>query len=393
MSQPLLSGAFARVTAANFFFFLNFASFFLLPLFVKGLGGSESMVGAVSGTAGMAALVVLPVIGVAIDRFGRRRFFAAGTITMSVAALSYLLIDGISASLFVLRIVQGLSFAAAFTASTTLAAELAPQDRRAAALGVFGVSTLLTHAIAPMLGEEIIRRSGFPALFVTAAVCSAVPLLLLPGVPAHRPHRVSGPPEPWRMGRTQWVVMGTMTFAGMGFGAVMTFIPTFVHAAGLGRVAFFYGAYTTTAILTRLVGSGLSDSLGRRRIVLPALAALALSIFTLALVSNVPLLIVAGALFGCSQGISYPTLHAFLVDVTAGEHMGRAQALFNGAFNLGVMSSAFIFGVVADHLGQRPMFMMAALMPLVACGLFSAGAERPGSTLLKTSRLAAGRKT
>jgi hypothetical protein len=40
MPTPLLSGPFARVTVANFLFFLNYASFFLLPLYVKTLGGS-----------------------------------------------------------------------------------------------------------------------------------------------------------------------------------------------------------------------------------------------------------------------------------------------------------------------------------------------------------------
>ncbi len=370
MSTPLLSGPFARVTVANFFFFLNFASFFLLPLYVKALGGSEAMVGAVMGTGGLASLLVLPLIGVALDRFGRRCFFVAGTVGMTGAALSYLLVDAIGPVLFALRLVQGVSFAAAFTASTTLAAELAPADRRAEALGVFGVSTLLTHALAPTLGEEIIHRAGFHALFVTAAACTTIPLLLLSGVPTRRAAPTAAGAAAWRIGRLQWVLIGTMTFSGMGFGAVMTFIPTFVRGHGLGRVAFFYGAYTVTAILTRLFGGGLSDSLGRRAVVLPTLLVLATSIVTLALVRSTPMLVVAGALFGAAQGVSYPTLHAFLVDLSADAHLGRAQALFNGSFNLGVMSSAFLFGPVADRWGQRPMFALAAVMPLVACALF-----------------------
>jgi MFS family permease len=377
MPAPLLSGAFARVTVANFFFFLNFASFFLLPLYVKSLGGSEAMVGAVMGTGGMAALLVLPIIGVALDRFGRRRFFAVGTVGMTAAALGYVSVDAIGPLLFALRIVQGVCFAAAFTASTTLAAELAPYDRRAEALGIFGVSTLLTHALAPTIGEEIIHHAGFHALCVTAAGFTTVPLLLLRGIPPRLLPAAMATRSTWRVGRLQWVLIGTMTLAGMGFGTVMTFIPTFVRGNDLGRVAFFYGAYTITAILTRLFGGGLSDSVGRRAVVLPALLVLATSIFTLALARSIPVLVVAGVLFGGAQGISYPTLHAFLVDLTADDQLGRAQALFNGSFNLGVMSSAFLFGPVADYVGQRPMFALAALTPLLACGLFYACGVEP----------------
>ena len=60
-----------RATLANFFFFLNFASYFLLPLFLHDLGGSEALIGAVMGTAGLASLAVLPLVGMTIDRIGR----------------------------------------------------------------------------------------------------------------------------------------------------------------------------------------------------------------------------------------------------------------------------------------------------------------------------------
>src|SRR5216684_896993 len=102
----LLSGPFARVTLANFFFFLNFASFFLLPLFVKALGGTEATVGFAMGSSGMASLLVLPLIGFALDRFGRRRFFVLGSLGMTVAAGGFLFIDRIGPALFALRVVQ-----------------------------------------------------------------------------------------------------------------------------------------------------------------------------------------------------------------------------------------------------------------------------------------------
>ena len=116
MTTPaILSGAFLRVTLANFFFFLNFASFFLLPLHVKALGGNEAMVGVVMGTAGLAGLVVLPAIAVAIDRLGRRRFLVLGSAGMALVSAGFLLVDEIGPMLFVLRVCQGVCFSVAFT--------------------------------------------------------------------------------------------------------------------------------------------------------------------------------------------------------------------------------------------------------------------------------------
>jgi MFS family permease len=370
-TAALFTGPFARVTIANFFFFLNFASFFLLPLYVKALGGSETTVGVVMGTGGTATLLTLPLIAVMIDRVGRRRFLVLGTIGMTAASACYLWVDAIGPSLFAVRVLQGASFAAAFTATTAFAAAFAPPDRRAQALGIFGLSVLLTHAVAPAAGEEIIRRLGFQALFAVTIGWTLMALLLAIRLPPGVAVPSAGPqPAAWHFDRLQWVVAATMVLSGMGFGAMMTFTPTFVHGEGLGRVGIFFAAYTTTAILTRFMGAGLSDSFGRRAVIVPTLLILAGSIATMALVHSLPVLVCAGALFGSAQGISYPTLHAFLVDLTAEAHLGRAQALFNGSFNFGVTSSAFIFGVAAEQFGYRPMFALASLTPLTACVLF-----------------------
>lgn len=381
--SALFSGPFARVTIANFFFFLNFASFFLLPLYVKALGGSEATVGVVMGTGGAATLLTLPVVAVLIDRLGRRRFLMLGTIGMTVASLCYLWVDAIGPALFAVRVLQGASFAAAFTATTAFAAAFAPQDRRAQALGIFGLSVLLTHAVAPAAGEEIIRRFGFHALFGVTIGWTVVALLVAIRLPSGVVPRADGvQPAAWQLDRLQWVVAVTMVLSGMGFGTVMTFTPTFIHGEGLGRVGVFFAAYTTTAILTRFAGAGLSDSFGRRTVIVPTLLVLAGSILTMAFVRDVLVLVCAGALFGSAQGISYPTLHAFLVDMTAAAHLGRAQALFNGSFNFGVTSAAFIFGAAAEHFGYRPMFALASLTPVIACVLFylygtPIGAVRP----------------
>lgn len=374
----MLTPPFLLTTAANFFFFLNFASYFLLPLHVRELGGSEAMIGSVMGTAGLASFAVLPLIALTIDRFGRRLFLIAGAVGMTLASLGFLLFDALGPPMYALRTLQGVSFAAAFTATTTFAAEFAPRARRAQALGVFGLSTLLTHAIAPALGEEIVRRGGFHTLFAVALTYTVVAIGF--AIPLHdrtagQRHAASAAER--RLRPAHWLLAVTMALAGAGFGTVITFIPTYVTSEGLGRVGVFFAAYTSTAILTRLVGAGLSDRLGRRRVIVPALLALAVAIFWISAVRSLPELFVAGTLFGAAQGISYPTLHAFLVDIVSEAQLGRSQALFNGAFNLGVTTSAFTFGLVAEHFGYRSMFALAAATPLAACAMF-AYATRPG---------------
>src|SRR5436309_762322 len=226
MSPSTRTACFARVTGANFCFFLTFASFFLLPLHVRALGGTERTIGLVMGTSGLAGLVSVLAVGALLDRCGRRIFLLAGLATMSAAAGAFLLVERIGSGIFVLRAVQGLAFAAGFNAASTLAAEFAPEGRRAAALGLFGVSTLATHALAPTLGEQLVRLGGFPALFVAATVFSAVGLAVAWPLPDEAPARARAA-VPLRATAELSTAIATVACCGVAFGAVITYVPTF----------------------------------------------------------------------------------------------------------------------------------------------------------------------
>jgi MFS family permease len=371
-SSRLLTGPFVRLLAANFCFFLTFASFFLLPLHVRALGGDERVIGLVMGTAGIAGLASLFVAGPLLDRFGRRPFLLGGLGTMAMVTAGFLVVDRIGPALFLLRGLQGLAFAAGFNAASTLAVEFAPPARRAAALGIFGVSTLATHALAPALGEILVRRRGFPALFEVAAACSVVALLLAWSLdvppPLHGARSVRLRPT-----RTLASASVTVAFCGVAFGAVLTYVPTFVEDAHLGRVGTFFLCYTGAAVLTRVTAGSLGDLFDRRAVILPALGLLAASIVGLAAVRTAGGLAGAGLLFGLAQGISYPTLNAFAIDHIAPETLGRAQTLYNGAFNVGVTSGSIALGTVVQAAGHRTMFLCAAAIAAAAFAVFLVG--------------------
>jgi len=356
---------FYLITAANFAFFLNFASFFLLPVHLHELGVSEATIGYVMGTAGFAGICALPFLGMLLDRVDRRRFVVGGGLTMALASFAYLLVPGTGPALFALRVVQGMAFTSAFVTASTLAAELAPLAIRGRALGFFGISTLLTHAIAPAVGEVIAHRYGFSALFAVAGMLGLTSMTLSLAVRAPRarpattprvvPHGRSLRKEP-----LLWFAAATMVTCGMGFGSVLTFVPTFVHTVAIERVAPFFLSYSLAAIAVRFVFGGISDRVGRRPVLFPSMAVLASAILALPTVRSVPALIVDGLFFGAGQGMLYPTANALMVDLSHAGNLGRVQTLFSGSFSIGVSISAFVFGRVIERLGYGVAFTTAA---------------------------------
>src|SRR5207244_10885713 len=143
------------------------------------------------------------------------------------------------------------------------------------------VSTLATHALAPTLGEQLVRVGGFPALFVAATVFSAVGLAVAWPLPDDAPTRLHAAVR-LRATAELSTAIATVTCCGVAFGAVITYVPTFVRDAALGPVATFFLSYTAAAVLTRVSAGGLSDWLGRRTVVRPARALRALPVALLA---------------------------------------------------------------------------------------------------------------
>jgi MFS family permease len=355
---------FYLVTAANFVFFLNFATFFLLPVHLHELGASTETIGYVMGTAGFAGIVVLPFLGVLLDRVDRRRFVIAGGVIMSLASYAYIVVPATSPALYLLRVIQGVAFTSAFVTASTLAAGLAPLPMRGRALGLFGISTLLTHALAPALGEVIARRFGFEVLFGFAGTLGlgSVGLSLAVRAPASTRRTAVAAPGKRSIRREPvlWLTSMTMTACGMGFGTVLTFVPTFVHVVGIERVAPFFLSYSLAAIAVRIVLGGLSDRVGRRPVLFPAMAVLAFAILVLGSVGSVAGLIAVGLCFGAGQGMVYPTANALMVDLSHAGNLGRVQTLFAGSFSVGVAISAFVFGHIIERFGYGVAFTGAA---------------------------------
>ncbi len=369
--EPVLTPAFVRVLVGNFLFFMTFATFFLLPIYIHELGGDDQTVGLVMGVSGIASLVGIFAVAALIDRLGARFFSRVGFVCMTLVALGFSHVGELGAEFFALRIIQGLAFACGFNGNSTLAATLAPASRRATALGFFGISTLTTHALAPALGEQLAGLIGFPSLFAMAAVFSAIGCVVTWSLTEPTRGTRRERKSPLSLTTPLVATMAATAFCGVSFGSVMTFIPTFVVAAKLGPVATFFLSYASAAITSRFFVGSLVDRVGHFRIILPGMVALSLAIAALAVVDSTLQLIAVGLWFGLAQGVVFPTLNAWTVGLGTLEQIGRIQSLFNGVFNVGITLEAFLFGPIVHHFGHRPMFVAAGAASLFGAGLFS----------------------
>ncbi|MCI0547329.1 MAG: MFS transporter [Candidatus Rokubacteria bacterium] len=369
----ILSGPFARATLTNFFFFFSLNGFVLLPIYVKTLGGDEADIGMIQAMYSAAGIICQPLIGQWVDRLGRRFFMVLGAACLAISGAVFTL--SASVVLFaILRALHGVAFSAFFVANYVHIVDLAPVERRGWALGIFGLSGLLATALAPLAGEYAIRHWGFPALFAALTILAGGALAAVLTARDIRPPSLEGEPGLTSVRQVLRALLRTHMavafFFGLGTGVIFTFLPTFGELLGVRGVGLFYTAYAVAAMLVRVMGGELIDTLGRRAVIIPSMFVQAAATMVLALLAFVaganpsfpvlPFLFLAGFLAGAAHGFLYPALSALLMDVTAETRRASVVGIFSSVFLLGNALGAIAFGFVAHGFGYRVLWSSLA---------------------------------
>jgi MFS family permease len=369
---------FLRATGTNFFFFAALNGFVLLPLYIQQLGGTEIEIGFVMGVYSGVGIVLQPVIGPWVDAVGRKPFmlFGVALVVLSCALATVAPVIGVLA--FV-RVLQGIGFSAFFVGNFSYVLDLVPPAQRGWALGIFGVSGFVSTALTPLVGEWIVRRFGFKALFGTMTAIAVIALILVLRV---RERRRADVPQVrgWGWARDAagevWKRHMIVTLAfGLGTGAAFAFLPTFAESLGVFTLSVFYSAYSVAAIAVRVVGGRLIDTRGRRAVIVPSmfvqagamglLAALAIVSDVLPWLPAVPVLAVAGLLSGGAHGYLYPALAALVADQAPKARRAAVISVFSAMQLVGQTAGAMAFGYVAHAFGYAIMWSVLSALLLI----------------------------
>ena len=389
MPSPILAhNAFVRATLTNFFFSLSLNGYVLLPLHVNALGGTEVAIGLVMGVYSAVGIVCQPLVGPWVDAVGRRVFMVAGTSLVLAASLLAIAFDSIGVFALV-RALHGIGFSVYFVAMFSFVVDLVPVAQRGWALGIFGVSGFVATAVAPLIGEWVVRRVGFRMLFVVSALLATIPLVLVLRLGGPRRATATAPAPGWMLAGLGDVAQRHMVvslFFGLGSGSIFAFLPTFAQSLAVATLSLFYTAYAAAAIGVRVFGGRLIDTRGRRAVIVPSmflqatapalLAVVGILVSRTSTVPVVPVLFAAGLLSGGAHGFLYPGLAALVTDLATPARRATAVGVFSAMFLVGQAGGAFLFGWVAHVLGYGSMWTILACCLLIGAAL-SLGLTRP----------------
>jgi len=338
-----------------FLLFMSVSLFFIFPLFFKQFDAPKSRIGLIMGIHSLTAIFFRPFVGRFLDVKGRRAI-----------------------SLFGIGFLWGVSM----TATLTICSDLAPLERLAHSLGIIGIAGLLSSALGPLLAEEIVRQFGFSGLYNTGVVLLIISLLcILFTKEVMRPNNSGHFHRPQSLKNLSFLIVLLISFLpifhGAVRGAVVYFIALFGKSIPFERVGPFFMAFSAAAILTRLGIGGISDRYGRKKVIFPSVCIISLNLVLISQLSEFWMLILAGFIGGFGQGLIFPALSTYIIDILGQANKGLAISLYLTLFDVGLGIGSMFFGWVSDLYGYRNMYLFAGMLFFLVGVVFTWKAPSP----------------
>lgn len=374
------------------YFLMAAAFYFLLPTLpvyaVNALGANKNQVGYIIGVYALAALIIRPFSGYALDAFGRRSVYlwALGIFTVLMGFYHW------AANFYVLlliRIFHGFTWGTITTGGSTIAADLVPESRRAEGIGYFGMAMAFSIAFAPYAGDQIMGTENFSDLFNVAAIVSVASLLLalfvkMPNIKTGET-RIS-----WsKMFEKKVNRLGIVMFTGaFPYAAIISFISIYSDELGIEQGGLFFIFMALGVILSRVFVGKVMDKRGPNGLVVFGLLVTVAGLLLLSAVDSFWPLMICGTLVGIGNGIIMPTVQTMAMNMVPMERRGAANATFFSAVDLGIGAGSIALGYIAEFYGIDLMFFICGLIllfPLAFYFLFVVKHYEQNVQLLKAS--------
>ncbi len=363
----------------------------VLPLFVKSLSGSETVIGLIAAISPFAGVLFCFPIGMLADRWGKKRLLTGAAGVQLVAPLLYLLVK--DPFWFIpIRFFHGVATAILVPVASAFILGAYPGNR-GEKLGLYSSATLVGRTLAPLLGGAIISwflflggSLPYRCVYVAAFVLAVPALFLVLWLPRDDHPAGGGEASPRimpsdfarelanflrnrRLLGTSLVEMATY----FAYGVLETYLP--IYLSGLRVPAYQIGMVFSIQVLsialTKPLFGRLADRIDRRVQILAGIILLAAATAVIPLVTGLVVLTLVSVLFGLAVSISTVATSSYVAEVVKKEQIGASLGGLSAIMDIGHSSGPFVAGFIITALSVGAGFLAAAAVCVVASVIFA----------------------
>lgn len=381
MKEKLWTTTFVVNMLLNFIFYLVF----YLPTVVIGTMAMEryhasaSIAGILSGIFIVGGFIARLWAGNNMKRLGAKKLLYIGTLIYFLLTFAYFFVHSV-VLLLILRLVHGLGFGIAATASGTLAGAIVPSSRRGEGIGYYALSVTLSSAVGPFLSMFLYRTSGFYSLIWLSALLLFIALVGIFFIHVEKTTDSSNSVDNKVHKKFAWsnyfekeaLPISLIAFLiGISYSSILSFMDAYARNIHLSEAAsFFFLVYVITVLLSRPITGRVFDGFGDNFVMYPTYLFFALGLLLIGFAHSGWMLLLAAIFIGLSYGSFSPFGQAIAIRNSEAHRLGITTSTFFGFMDMGVGFGPFILGMFMPLLGYRNLYFASAILALLIAVIY-----------------------
>ena len=364
--HKIVSRGFILCSFAQFVFSLVFCILIpVIPIYLSKFEAKEAEIGFLIGIFSISSLILRPMVGSALLKIPERNFMIAGTLLYVFSCMGYLWAPPFW-PLLVVRVFHGIGLALFSTAIFTMVANIAPETHRGRLISYFYMAGNLAFALGPYFGMLLLNRFSFVVLFL---VCAGLSLCAL-FVTTKLDKREIVPPEGPSLKVQTILNREALSPSIIAFmlnviwGTLNAFFPLYALKHGISNPGIFFVFLAITLILGRFLGGRLLDLYDRKKVIVPCLVAVIVSLAILSFSTTLPMFILVALILGAGWALLYPCILIYAIE-NAGSAQGPAMGTFTALGDLGAGMGPMIMGIILQWTSYPVMFFSLTLIGIL----------------------------
>lgn len=355
--KPILYGSAA-------FGFLSFA----LPIYSRDLGANAISIGGLYTAFTGSMLLFRPLIGIALDRFGRRWFFASAFLFFIVSMIAFAFATGLT-GLYIARFLQGIGASLMWVSARTIIADTTSDEGRGKAMGQLSAKSTQGGMIGAAYGFTLIgllpMSLAWQLAFVGYAIASLIAFVLSLKMPETIPERTVESAVRLKLTVPMRKIMVIVFLSGFASALIEPIYLIFLQDKFKLPVEYlalaFFPAGLAFAFVPQRSGR-LSDKYGRSILIASGIALCGIVCILLPWLPSIFLVAALYVFFSIGWALARPAENALVGDLASEASRGRVFGYKEASASLGYALGPLAGGLVYETLGVHWTFFINGSM-------------------------------
>ena len=282
--------------------------------------------------------------------------------------------------LIIIRLLHGIAYGIASTATGTIIAQIIPVNRRGEGIGYYSMSVILAVALGPFVGILLIQHVDFTMIFIVTSILAVINFAMS-FVVSESAYKSPGQDREVKAAKgfqiSNFLELKAVPISiialiiGFSYSVVLTFMSLYTKQIHLVEAAsFFFLVYAVTVLVSRPFAGRLLDVKGANIVVYPCLFIFAIGMLLFSQSHHGITLLSAGAIIGLGYGNFLSCAQAISISVAPPHRLGLATATYFIFLDVGFGIGPYLFGFLVPFTGYRGLYLMMVIVILVAIVLY-----------------------